>query len=131
MIDDLGYPWPWVPHVDHAVEWKEWWEDSKAAVGQTASEMFLWYLIGQHRDKVVNQKAIAELKLRFRGNTDEVLDILCAQLKHEDSNIEGPRLLPSLEELKTEVFPHFARWWFDTTSGWSAGQVRAWRSTVR
>ena len=117
MIDDLGYPWPWATHIEQAAAWKEWWEDSKAAVGQTASEMFLWYLIGQHRDKVVdlldNPKSVAELKLRFRGNTDEVLDIFCAQLKQEDSNLDKPRLLPTLEKLKTEMFPHFATWWFD------------------
>ena len=116
MIENLGYPWPWTPDVERAAQWKEWWEDSKAAVGQTASEMFLWYLIGRHRDRVVDllgdQKAIAELKLHFRGNTDEVLDIFCAQLKQEDSNPEKPRLLPSLDEFKTEMFPHFATWWF-------------------
>ncbi len=117
MIGDLTYPWPWTPHAERAAHWKEWWEDSKAAVGQTASEMFLWYLVGRHRGRLVDlladEKAVAELRLRFRGNTDEVLDIFCAQLKYEDSAPDRPRLLPTIEELKSEAFPHFATWWFD------------------
>lgn len=117
MVTDLGYSWPWDAHADRAAQWKEWWEDSKAAVGQTASEMFLWYLIGQHREKVVDllddDQAIAKVKIRFRGNTDEVLDILCAQFKQEDSNPDEPRLLPTLEDLQKQMFPHFAKWWFN------------------
>lgn len=117
MIEGLGYPWPWEPDTDRATQWKEWWEDSKAAIGQTASEMFLWYLMGVHRDKVVDllgdEQALAKLKIRFRGNTDEVLDILCAQLKQEDSNPDKPRLFPVLDDLQKQMFPQFAKWWFN------------------
>jgi hypothetical protein len=117
MITGLGYPWPWGPQNDRAAQWKEWWEDSKAAIGQTASEMFLWYLIGHYRDKVVdllgNEQALVELKIRFRGNTDEVLDIFCAQLKQEDSNSDKPRLFPTVDDLQKRMFPQFANWWFN------------------
>ncbi len=117
MIKDLGYPWPWEPQNERAGQWKEWWEDSKAAIGQTASEMFLWYLIGKHRDKVMDLlgdvQALAKLKIRFRGNTDEVLDILCGQLKQEDSMPDEPRLFPTLDNLQKQMFPHFANWWFN------------------
>ena len=117
MIDGLGYPWPWALHNDRAPQWKEWWQDSKSAVGQTASEMFLWYLIGHLRSTMVdllgNEHALAKLRIRFRGNTDEVLDILCAELKQEDLNSDDPRLFPSLDNLQNEIFPKFAKWWFD------------------
>ncbi|MDB5391651.1 MAG: hypothetical protein JWM11_7297, partial [Planctomycetaceae bacterium] len=116
MINDLGYSWPWEPDPQRAAQWKEWWEDSKAAVGQTASEMFLWYLIGEHRDKVVDllgdEQALAKLRIRFRGNTDEVLDIICAQLKQEDLNPAEPRLFPPLDDLQKKLFPKFAGWWY-------------------
>ena len=117
MIEGIGHHWPWDQHTDRASHWKEWWEDSKAAVGQTASEMFLWFLVGKHREIVVDllcdEQALAKLKIRFRGNTDEVLDILCAQLKQEDSNPDEPRLFPTLEDLEKTMFPQFAKWWFN------------------
>ncbi len=117
MIDGLGYSWPWHPDSNRAAQWKAWWEDSKAAYGQTAAEMFLWYLIGQHRDKIIDllsdQKALAKLKIRFRGNTEEVLDIVCAQFKEEDSNPDEARLLPTLDDLKNTLYPRFSDWWFN------------------
>ena len=39
MIQALGYPWPWMQFPEREDHWKEWWKDSKAAIGQTASEM--------------------------------------------------------------------------------------------
>lgn len=116
MIGDLGYSWPWGSDSKRAAQWKEWWEDSKSAVGQTASEMFLWYLISQERDKVadlLSAQTLAKLKIHFRGNTDEVLDILCAQLKHEDANPDQPRLFPTVDDLQKTMFPKFAEWWFN------------------
>jgi len=117
MIKALGYSRPWKEDNTRAEEWKDWWEDSKVAVGQTASEMFLWYLVGEYRDKLDvlrgNGNELEDLKIRFRGNTDEVLDIICAQFKKEDFDTSKPRRLPDLEELKTKVFPQFAKWWYD------------------
>ena len=117
MINALDYPWPWVTTTDGGGQWKSWWEDTKGASGQTASEMFLWYLIGKHRDKLdallADNQAITKLKIRFRGNTDEVLDIFCAQFKQEDLSPDDPRLFPDLEELRTTAFPQFAEWWYN------------------
>ena len=115
MIEALGYPWPWEANAEWAGEWKSWWEDTKSAVGQTASEMFLWYLVGQNRDKVddllSDDQTLAKLRIRFRGNTDEVLDIVCSQLKEEDLSGQ-PRLFPNLETFQTKVFAKFAEWWY-------------------
>ncbi|MGL4423035.1 MAG: GmrSD restriction endonuclease domain-containing protein, partial [Gemmataceae bacterium] len=116
MIAVLGSEWPWATLADGAEEWKSWWEDTKGAVGQTASEMFLWYLVGQHGqtvdDLLRDDQALAKLKIRFRGNTEEVLDIVCAQLKEEDLSAGVPRLFPNLEAFRTTLFPQFAKWWY-------------------
>ena len=117
MIKSLECPWPWQRFPERESSWKEWWEDSKTAIGQTPSEMFLWHLIGRYRDKVddilADQRALAILKIRFRGNTQDALDIVCAQFKQEDLDPEKPRLFPNLEELQMLAFPEFARWWYD------------------
>ena len=118
MIKALDYPWPWEASSNQAEEWEDWWKDTKSAVGQTASEMFLWYLVGEYRGKLdallKDDHALANLKIRFRGNTNEVLNIVCAQFKEEDSNQHKGmvRLLPDLEDLKKEAFPQFAEWWY-------------------
>jgi hypothetical protein len=54
--------------------------------------------------------------MTFRGNTDEVLDIFCAQLRFEELQPSEPRLMPSLEVLKKEDFPRFAHWWYQIRS---------------
>lgn len=118
MIQALNYPWPWEQFSDDRLPaWTEWWTDSKSAIGQTASEMFLWHLIGRYPDKVddllLDHQALHNLKIRFRGNSEEVLDIVCAQFKQEDLRPDQPRLLPTCSELQSEVFPKFSRWWFD------------------
>lgn len=116
MLKSLGISWPWKDNVNMAEVWQTWWEDTKGAVGQTASEMFLWYLIGRYRDQVDallrDDKALGKLKIRFQGNTDEVLDIVCAQLKEEDLYQPEVRLLPDLVDFRTDVFPVFAKWWY-------------------
>jgi hypothetical protein len=91
--------------------------ESKAAIGQTASEMFLWHLIARYRDKVdrllADQQALTTVRIRFRGNTEEVLDVVCAQLKQEDSHPDQHRLFPTMTQLQAEAFPQFAKWWYD------------------
>ena len=117
IIADVGYPWPWSSHVEAAHQWTDWWSETKGAIGQTASEMFLWYLISRYRDKVYAilsnvSNLAADLKLTFRGNTEEVLDIFCAQLRYEEQTSEQPALLPKLSGLQSSDFPTFMRWWY-------------------
>jgi hypothetical protein len=118
VIEDVGYPWVWSQYPQRSEQWKEWWSGSRTSLGQTASEMFLWYLISKYRNHIdrilIDRDRLAtNLKLTFRGNSDEVLDIACAQFRYEDLNPEEPRLLPNLETLKKEEFPLFARWWYE------------------
>jgi hypothetical protein len=83
IIQDVGYPWPWSNYPNEADQWTQWWQDTKTVLGQTPAEMFLWFLISRYRDKVAAilsnaSNLAANLKLTFRGNTEEVLDIFCA-----------------------------------------------------
>lgn len=117
VIEDVGYAWIWSQYPKENQQWKEWWIGSKTSLGQTASEMFLWYLVSRYRQDIdrilVDRERLAtNLKLTFRGNSDEVLDIACAQFRYEDLNPDEPRLLPNLEILKTQEFPSFAQWWY-------------------
>lgn len=117
VIEDVGYPWIWSQYSEASEQWKEWWSGSRTALGQTASEMFLWYLISKYRNRIdeiliARERLATNLKLTFRGNSDEVLDIVYAQFRYEDQNPEEPRLLPNLETLQKEEFPLFAQWWF-------------------
>lgn len=116
VIEDVGYPWVWSQYPEASEQWKEWWTDSKTSLGQTSSEMFLWYLLSKYRNKIdsilADQTRLASnLKLTFRGNSDGVLDIFCSQFRYEDLNVEIPRLLPSLQTLAKEDFPLFVKWW--------------------
>jgi hypothetical protein len=117
IIQDVGYPWPWSNYPNEAAQWTEWWQDTKTALGQTPAEMFLWFLISHYRDKVAAilsnaSNLAANLKLTFRGNTEEVLDIFCAQMRHEEQTTGQPSLLPTLNTLKSDDFPTFVRWWY-------------------
>jgi Protein of unknown function DUF262 len=117
VIEDVGYPWVWSHYPEASEQWKQWWTDSKTSLGQTSSEMFLWYLVSKHRnhiDRILgDQNRLAtNLKLIFRGNSDGVLDITCSQFRYEDLNPEIPRLLPNIDTLKTEDFPLFVKWWY-------------------
>ncbi len=115
--DGPEHAWPWSQFPERQTVWTEWWEDSKGAIGQTASEMFLWHLIGRYRDKVDDllayQQALPNRRFRFRGNSEEVLDAVCAQFKHEDLHPDEPRLFPTMAQLQAEAFPQFAKWWFE------------------
>ncbi len=117
MIQALGYPRPSSQFPEREAAWKEWWEDSKAAIGQRASERFLWHLIDRYCDKVddllADQQALANLRIRSRGNTEEVLDIVCAQFKKEDLHPDEPRLFPTEAQLQDDAFPQFSKWWND------------------
>jgi len=117
VLEDVGYSWVWFQYPEASQQWKEWWSGSRTSLGQTSSEMFLWYLISKYRnliDRILIDRArlVTNLKLNFRGNSDEVLDIACAQFRYEDLHPGEPRLLPNLESLQKEEFPLFARWWY-------------------
>lgn len=118
IIQDIGYPWPWGNYGLEATEWKNWWSDTKTALGQTPSETFLWFLISRYRDKVEDilnnpGNLASNLKLTFRGNIEEVLDIFCAQMRYDEQNAAQPSLLPTLNTLQTKDFPAFVRWWYE------------------
>jgi len=118
VLEDVGYPWAWSQYPEASQQWKEWWSGSRTSLGQTSSEMFLWYLISKHRDRIDRilldrGRLTKNLTFTFRGNSDEVLDIACAQFRYEDLAPEEPRLLPDLETLQKEDFPLFAKWWYE------------------
>jgi len=84
--------------------------------GQTSSEMFTWYMWQKtcpQIDTVLgnNTHLTKNLKQTFRNSTEEVLDIVCAELKFEDQNQPTPRLLPDTTTLANDYFPEFKAWW--------------------
>jgi hypothetical protein len=103
---------PWAKHSNAFGLWADWWEEKVKAKGQTPSEMFLWYLIQRYRDPVDalcnKPDAMKHLALGFRGTTEEVLDIFCAQLQYTDAN-GGAAILPSVTQLSGE-FESFVAW---------------------
>jgi hypothetical protein len=132
MLEDLADVWPWSVDSIKAEQWTEWWTDTKKSIGQTASEMFLWHLISVYRDQVDailedRERLAKNLKLTFRGNSEEVLDIICAQFRFEESNGDEQRLMPSREELRRD-FGIFAKWWYRIRSNCgSAANVQKYR----
>jgi len=110
-----AFGWPWESDQPAAQSWKRWWNNTKTVTGQTSSEMFMWYIVARTCsaiDTVFGNKThlTKNLALSFRNSTDEVLDIVCAELKFEDQN-STPRLLPDATELATDYFPEFKTWW--------------------
>jgi hypothetical protein len=111
------FDWPWRSCADESKVWRRWWNNTKTVTGQTSSEMFLWYVVGRCRseiDRILTNKThlTTNLSLAFRNSTEEVLDIVCAQMKLEDLNRDQPRLLPSAHVLRSEYFAPFLRWWY-------------------
>lgn len=109
--------WPWESHEkSNDYEWKQWWENKQTAVGQSASEMFLWYIIGKYcanlNDILTNKEYLSsKLKTSFSGKIDEVSDIACAQFLYESLNNSVSRLC-NIDELKNELFPSFVTWFY-------------------
>jgi hypothetical protein len=111
-----NFDWPWEGDQPAAQSWKRWWNNTKTVTGQTSSEMFMWYIVAKTCpaiDSVLGNKThlIKNLALAFRNSTDEVLDIVCGELKFEDQNSSAPRLLPDAAGLATDYFPEFKTWW--------------------
>ncbi len=118
MIDNCKgeFDWPWRNTPEIASRWRRWWANTKTATGQTPSEMFLWFLVSTcHRgvDRILDNRThiTTKLNLSFRNRTDEVLDIVCAELRYEDRSSVSPRLLPNVNELDARYFPIFRNWW--------------------
>lgn len=103
---------PWAKHPEACKVWKAWWEGKALAKGQTPSEMFLWYLILIHRERLnsllLNPSSIKHLPVSFRGTTEEALDIYCAQLQYTDLN-GGTDVLPTYGKGIEEDFDYFAK----------------------
>jgi len=111
-----NFGWPWEADQTAAQSWKRWWNNTKTVTGQTSSEMFMWYILAKTCpaiDTVLGNKThlTKNLTLSFRNSTDEVLDIVCAELKFEDQNPSTPRLLPDATALAKDYFPEFKTWW--------------------
>jgi len=103
---------PWAP-FEPAEFWREWWEDKAKAIGQTPSEMFLWYLVSLHRNEldrlVASVDTMKHLQVGFRGNTEEALDIYCAQLQYTDQK-GGALVFPTYGKGLEKEFSNFAVW---------------------
>jgi len=103
---------PWAKHPKAFTVWAEWWEDKVKAKGQTPSEMFLWYLVQRFRDPLetlcTKADAMKHLGLSFRGTSEEVLDIFCAQIEYTDTK-GGTAILPTPTQLLAE-FESFVAW---------------------
>lgn len=50
--------------------------------------------------------------MTFHNTADEVLNIICAQFRHQDRNPDMEKILPAAEELRDDYFPIFWKWWF-------------------
>ncbi|WP_052507233.1 DUF262 domain-containing protein [Desulfonatronovibrio magnus] len=113
ILSRLNCKWPWEPYKEAAELWQSWWSGRKLSIGQKASEMFLWYLISEYQNKmqdlIKDINSIRKLRLNYRGNSDDVLNIFCARLQEEELTNEE-KLMPSLDEIK-DKFINFMNWW--------------------
>ncbi len=102
----LDYPWR------SPSAWKAWWEDTAQAIGQSPSQMFLYYCIARDLQGVTalleSTQVQQSLKLKYDRTTASVLDLYCAQAQHEN-NPAVPRLLAGIEKLKN-WFRDFEYW---------------------
>ncbi|KOR35112.1 hypothetical protein AM228_20135 [Planktothricoides sp. SR001] len=105
---------PWLDFPEAQEEWSSWWSERAQAKGQTPSLMFLWYLVCLERKKLHNlltPGGTQHLNIVFRGTTEEVLDIYCAQLKYQESQPEkSNEFVSNLKVISQEYFPPFAEW---------------------
>lgn len=106
-------PNPWSSHSRAWELWCDWWEGKMQSRGQTPSEMFLWYEVTRHRNSLDNLVSspdqMKHLPVSFRGSTEEILDIYCAQLEWSDEH-GGPKVFPTLGSGLAEEFAAFANW---------------------
>lgn len=119
--DKYQIDWPW-SGLNETVrdEWRGWWIDRQSAIGQSASEMFLWFLISKYLDQtdsILNNSDYlsSTLNTHFDGRSESAADIFCAELKHESMNSGGVRLLCDINQIKN-LFDNFSNWWFKAHS---------------
>jgi hypothetical protein len=109
---ERGTPNPWEAHPEAWSLWCDWWEGKTKSKGQTPSEMFLWYEVARHRDSLDNlahPDQMKHLPVSFRGSTEEILDIYCAQLEWTDEH-GGPKVFPTLNSGLNDQFDAYATW---------------------
>ncbi len=103
----LAYPW------NEPSLWLSWWQGSRFALGQAASEMFLFFLagrFGEHIDHLLDSmRNQNHLHLRLSDSVSNTLDILCAQFEAEDKELDSVQRLPDLPKLD-EYFREFEHW---------------------
>ena len=110
-----GLVWPWSNAAQTVRdEWKDWWLDKQSAIGQAASEMFLWFLIATYHsetDNLLNNSSYLStaLNTHFDGRTEEAGDIVCAELRYEASHT--PNILAKPGQLPL-LFKKFSDWWY-------------------
>jgi len=109
---NYGLEWPWENH-EARKGWFHWWKKKKTSIGQKASEMFLWYIIGIYHNEInellSDQNHLAKnLNMSFIDGIDNVADITLAQLNFEEKN--GMSTLCTLNELENDIFPRFMQW---------------------
>ncbi len=104
---------PWKPHPAAWALWYDWWEGKTKSRGQTPSEMFLWYEVSRHREALDNLVSspdqMKHLPVVFRGSTEEVLDIYCAQLQWRDVH-GGPTVFPTHRSGLDREFSDYVSW---------------------
>lgn len=107
--------WPWgLNEEDCRIEWQNWWDGKEMALGQTSSEMFLWFFIAKYVSQIdeilMDSKYLSsQLNISFYGSSDEVGDITCAQLENESKT--KIKKLGDLIKVK-ELFEEFSRWFY-------------------
>ena len=118
----FGLKWSWSEFENkNEFEWKSWWKNKKTSVGQTASEMFLWFVVAKfskHLNDILTNKNYLNrhLNTNFSGKIEEVADICCAQLKYESEHKSVTRLC-GINDLQKSIFPAFANWFYTLRSG--------------
>jgi len=109
--------WPWSKfEKNNGSEWKKWWENKRTAVGQAASEMFLWFVVARFykpiNDILTNKEFLnRHLNSNFSGKIEEVADICCAEFEYESKN-HNVKNLCGITELQESLFPCFAEWFY-------------------
>ncbi len=104
--------WPWKNH-DALQGWVKWWKNKKTSIGQKASEMVLWYIIGIYYFEINNilsdrTHLAKNLNMPFIDGIDNVADITLAQLNFEEKS--GMSTLCTVSELINDIFPKFMEW---------------------
>lgn len=111
---NLDFPWGYTDELDLIHQpWYQWWDGKQISIGQSASEMFLWYLVSysieQMSSLVKDRDTLrTSLQIEFNDRVEEVLDIYCAAIQQQDKGL-GHYGLPSLNEIQI-LFEYFRDW---------------------